>query len=206
MTRPGPSPRALARAAVLCARAGAGPSAITSHWDSTGLSRTPLRLAVGKTQTAARVAAHPDGRFGVRLSDGAEEIEVAIVAEDGDRIRFLAGGVESAARVIVQGDTLHVAVEGAFFTIRETSLDTARAGDKAGDAQMRAPMNGRIVAVLAKAGDKVAKGQRVVILEAMKMQHEIVSPRDGALASVNVNEGDQVATRQVLAALEEAAP
>ena len=65
-------------------------------------------------------------------------------------------------------------------------------------------MNGRLVAVLAKPGDAVRKGQRVVVLEAMKMQHEIAATRDGVIASVAVKEGDQVATRAVLAALVDA--
>jgi geranyl-CoA carboxylase alpha subunit len=62
-------------------------------------------------------------------------------------------------------------------------------------------MNGRIVAVLAKAGERVAKGQRIVVLEAMKMQHEITAGRAGVIESVAVREGEQVATRQLLAAL-----
>ena len=62
-------------------------------------------------------------------------------------------------------------------------------------------MNGRIVSVLAQAGEAVKKGQRIVILEAMKMQHEITAGRDGVLETVSVKEGDQVATRHVLATL-----
>ena len=62
-------------------------------------------------------------------------------------------------------------------------------------------MNGRIVAVLAQAGDTIVKGQRIAVLEAMKMQHELTARRDGTLAEVAVREGDQVATRQLIAAL-----
>jgi pyruvate/2-oxoglutarate dehydrogenase complex dihydrolipoamide acyltransferase (E2) component len=62
-------------------------------------------------------------------------------------------------------------------------------------------MNGAVVAVLARAGDRVKKGQRIVIVEAMKMQHEIAAERDGVLARIHVKEGDQVATRQLLGEL-----
>ncbi|MDE2364707.1 MAG: acetyl-CoA carboxylase biotin carboxyl carrier protein subunit, partial [Hyphomicrobiales bacterium] len=79
--------------------------------------------------------------------------------------------------------------------------DERRVDDREGEARLTAPMNGRIVSVLAKAGEAVKKGQRIVILEAMKMQHEIVAGRDGVLETVSVREGDQVATRQLLAAL-----
>jgi geranyl-CoA carboxylase alpha subunit len=64
-----------------------------------------------------------------------------------------------------------------------------------------APMNGAIVAVFAKPGDRVSRGQRIVVLEAMKMQHEIIAERDGTVGEVLVRPGDQVATRQVLAVL-----
>ncbi len=195
-----PSVRVKALAAVLFGRRGAGPSAVTAHWHSTGAAQTPLKLGVGETLTNATVATLGDD-FAVRI-DGVDH-ETAILSETGDTIRFLCDGVQSTARVFADGDTLHIATDGGCFVIRDASLETSRAGAKAGEAKMLAPMNGRIVSVLAKAGETVSKGQRVVILEAMKMQHEIVAPRDGALASVNVAEGDQVATRQVLAALVE---
>ena len=62
-------------------------------------------------------------------------------------------------------------------------------------------MNGAIVGVLARAGDRVIRGQRVVVLEAMKMQHEISAERDGTIEKILVNPGEQVATRQLLAVL-----
>ena len=62
-------------------------------------------------------------------------------------------------------------------------------------------MNGAIIGVLAKPGDRVAKGQRIVVLEAMKMQHEITAERDGVIDKVLVKPGDQVATRQLLVEL-----
>jgi biotin carboxyl carrier protein len=55
--------------------------------------------------------------------------------------------------------------------------------------------------VLAKPGDPVARGQRIVVLEAMKMQHEISAERDGTIAKILVKPGDQVATRQLLVEL-----
>ena len=84
----------------------------------------------------------------------------------------------------------------------EDSTLARRAADEAqGAATLRAPMNGRIVAVDAKAGDAVKKGQRLVVLEAMKMQHEIAAERDGTVETLPVKVGDQVATRQMLASL-----
>ncbi len=55
-----------------------------------------------------------------------------------------------------------------------------------------APMSGTVVAVLAKAGDKVAKGTPLMILEAMKMEHTIAAPAPGVVTAVNFRAGDRV--------------
>jgi biotin carboxyl carrier protein len=66
-------------------------------------------------------------------------------------------------------------------------------------------MPGKVIAVDVAQGDAVAEGQRLVVLEAMKMEHTIVAPVDGVLAELNVEAGDQVDTGQVLAVVAEEA-
>ena len=63
----------------------------------------------------------------------------------------------------------------------------------AGSASINAPMPGTIVDVKVKAGDKVTNGTVVAVLEAMKMENDIVCDRDGVVASVNVAKGDFIA-------------
>ena len=70
-----------------------------------------------------------------------------------------------------------------------------------GSVQIVSPMPGKILGIKAKAGDAVKKGQAVIILEAMKMENEIVAPQDGTLASINVNEGASVEAGTVLATM-----
>jgi len=72
-------------------------------------------------------------------------------------------------------------------------------GAAASDGALRAPMPGKIVSVPVKAGDAVIKGQPVVALEAMKMEHALTAPFDGTVESINVAPGDQVAADAVLA-------
>ncbi|MBU2418257.1 MAG: methylcrotonoyl-CoA carboxylase, partial [Alphaproteobacteria bacterium] len=69
----------------------------------------------------------------------------------------------------------------------------------ASDGSLRAPMPGKIVATPAKPGDTVTKGQPVVVLEAMKMEHALVAPFDGVVGEIAVDVGDQVADGTVLA-------
>ena len=67
----------------------------------------------------------------------------------------------------------------------------------------RAPMHGKVVAVEVRVGDRVTKGQLLCIVEAMKMEQQLVAPYDAVVTSVEVAVGDSVETDQVLAVLEE---
>lgn len=68
----------------------------------------------------------------------------------------------------------------------------------AGGDAVDAPMPGTILKVLAQVGDQVTANQPVLILEAMKMENEIVAPRDGAVTAIHVNVGDMVNPGQPL--------
>ena len=71
----------------------------------------------------------------------------------------------------------------------------------AGAVQVAAPMPGNILDVRVKAGDAVKSGDILVILEAMKMENEILAPNDGVVASVNVAKGDTVDVNDLLVSL-----
>jgi 3-methylcrotonyl-CoA carboxylase alpha subunit len=70
------------------------------------------------------------------------------------------------------------------------------------DGEVEAPMPGKITAVEVSAGDRVEKGQRLLTLEAMKMEHSLTAPFDGTVAELNVSKGTQVAEGQLLVRLE----
>ncbi len=72
---------------------------------------------------------------------------------------------------------------------------------KDGSLKVTAPMPGTILGIKAKPGDKVSKGDTIVILEAMKMENEIAAPEDGVVASINVENGAAVESGQLLATL-----
>ena len=70
-----------------------------------------------------------------------------------------------------------------------------------GSVTVNAPMPGKILGVKASVGQAVKKGDVVVVLEAMKMENEIVAPQDGTIASINVAVSDSVDSGAVLATL-----
>ena len=71
----------------------------------------------------------------------------------------------------------------------------------AGSVAVTAPMPGKILGVKLQAGTAVKRGQVILILEAMKMENEIVAPQDGTIASINVAVGDMVEPGATLATL-----
>ena len=70
-----------------------------------------------------------------------------------------------------------------------------------GAVKVNAPMPGKILAIKANAGQAVKKGDVIIVLEAMKMENDIVAPQDGTIASVSCAVGDQVEAGALLVSL-----
>ena len=73
-----------------------------------------------------------------------------------------------------------------------------KAAGGAGSVKVSSPMQGKILRLNNKPGDAVKKGQAVIVLEAMKMENEIVATQDGTVASIDVAVGDMVDSGQVV--------
>jgi 3-methylcrotonyl-CoA carboxylase alpha subunit len=97
------------------------------------------------------------------------------------------------------GAVVFLAGEAYAFSAPRAATEDA---DAARDGAVRAPMPGKIVAVHAAAGEGVTKGQPLVTLEAMKMEHALTAPFDGVIAGVFAQVGDQVTEGAVLARVE----
>ncbi len=94
-----------------------------------------------------------------------------------------------------------VQFEGGYSFVVSTRMDL-KATSTASDGSLRAPMPGKIVATPAKAGDTVIKGQPIIVLEAMKMEHALTAPFDGVVGEIGYAVGDQVGADAVLAKVE----
>jgi geranyl-CoA carboxylase alpha subunit len=197
MARPQPSSEMLALAAALLFARGA---TNTEAWRSNGPRPTLMKLSLGRSVQAFRVTSMAPRRF--HLANGAAEHVVSLVGGDScGPIRYAIDGHERTAHMAWDGARLHLDAGNVSLTAEDVTLAARSSDEGPGAATLRAPMNGRIVSIDAKAGDAVKKGQRLVVLEAMKMQHEITAERDGTVESCPVKAGDQVATRQVLVSL-----
>ncbi|HIW73936.1 MAG TPA: biotin/lipoyl-binding protein [Firmicutes bacterium] len=84
----------------------------------------------------------------------------------------------------------------------EPAAPAAAPAPAAGAETLNAPMPGTILDIKVKAGDTVEKGQVLLILEAMKMENEIMAPHDAVIAGVHVNKGDSVDSGKLLISLQ----
>ena len=109
-------------------------------------------------------------------------------------------GTTSKTRAIRDGDDWHVVCDGVY---RRLSLKSELAGAHVESAgSLTAPMPGRIVKVMTKPGAAVTKGDALLILEAMKMEHTITAPADGTVKAVHYGAGEQVLEGAELVTLE----
>lgn len=145
-----------------------------------------------------------DGRVSAKIGGRAYELEIAHPEEsvylifNGDHIH--------EARAWNEGTSaLRVQLRNRIFTVNIIDRKHRRAAadhGSEGRQQLTAPMPGKVVRVLLKPGDEVAAGQGVVVVEAMKMQNEVKSPKAGHVIEIRVTEGATVTANQVLAVVE----
>jgi 3-methylcrotonyl-CoA carboxylase alpha subunit len=99
-------------------------------------------------------------------------------------------------------DSVVLAEEGRSFLVAWPRATAGKWGNAATSGAIISPMPGKLIAVEIRRGDVVTKGQKLLTLEAMKMEHSLVSPFDGIVAELNADEGAQVSEGAVLARIE----
>jgi 3-methylcrotonyl-CoA carboxylase alpha subunit/geranyl-CoA carboxylase alpha subunit len=103
------------------------------------------------------------------------------------------------------GGRWHVQVGAVDLFLRDASFDPpAGSASAAGANELRVPFNGKVIAVHAQPGAAVKKGDPLVVVESMKLEHALAAGRDGTVRSLHVEPGQQVATAQLLVSLEPA--
>jgi 3-methylcrotonyl-CoA carboxylase alpha subunit len=110
---------------------------------------------------------------------------------DGEAVESAIGGDPNSGNLIGVEDGILVVERGWPHLLQSARFDGTAAGTAA-DGAILAPMPGRIIAVEVATGERVAKGQKLVTLEAMKMEHTLTAPFDGTVAELNATAGGQV--------------
>jgi len=163
-----------------------GPEVTDEHWT--------LAASLLWQQSAAR---YPANLRGWRNSNP-EPTPFRLAVGDEERTLQISDALVPSAPHVIDGNDIVVDLDA--FTVRfqdRTYMPPASAA-AGSDGRLRAPMDGRIVAIKVAAGDKVVRGQTLVVLEAMKIQHQLKAVLDAEVESIAVQEGQQVANRTVL--------
>ena len=137
-------------------------------------------------------------KFKITVNGKAYEVEVEEVGGAPVSVPFAVRPIQAAAAVAPAAPAPAPAAPAA--TPAPAPAAPVSSG-AAGAVKISAPMPGTILDIKVKAGDTVQKGTLVIILEAMKMENEILSPQDATVASVNVTKGQQVNSGDVMLTL-----
>ena len=157
-------------------------------------------------QAAARLLLPKDagdpwtGLFGFRI---AADADPRIVVEIGDSTRLvsLESGAAGGSSAVVGGEDI-LFVQGEAWTYGLERPEHAAGGGGASDGAILSPMPGRIISVNVEAGEKVAKGQKLLVLEAMKMEQQLLAPFNGVVKTLNAKLDAQIAEGVLLALIE----
>jgi 3-methylcrotonyl-CoA carboxylase alpha subunit len=170
-------------------RAPSSPWAESGGWRLAASGRQHLKLKWGDAITAVAVSFR-EGGVNVDIG-GVEHAVLGHVARDGKVLAHI-DEEPASARVRTFDDGTHVFLGGSHHTFHwiDPYLPVSDEGDRHGG--LTAPMPGRIIAVLAKAGEKVARGAPLIVMEAMKMEHTITAPGPGVVEQVMCAQGEQV--------------
>jgi acetyl-CoA/propionyl-CoA carboxylase biotin carboxyl carrier protein len=186
-----PVPVGALAAFALHARLTAGEDVWQSSWRPLGPAARRWLLALPDGTTAAVELQD------VLRVDGVEH-EVRGVL-DGDDVLVTVAGSTTRWHVAVDGRLVWVGQGGASWVLSE-QVQVLRAQDShAHDGDITSPMPGAVIAVHAEAGATVTKGQPLVVVEAMKMEHTLTAPMDGTVGEVLVRVGQQVKVDELLA-------
>jgi 3-methylcrotonyl-CoA carboxylase alpha subunit len=112
-----------------------------------------------------------------------------------------AGARVETFHCVRDGAEVHLFWRGAAYRLREEPA-RARAAHRAAASTLEAPMPGRVIAVKATPGQRVARGEELVVVESMKMENAIRAPRDGTVRAVEAQVGEMVNPGRVLVELE----
>ena len=165
-------------------------------------STRPARFTalVGEATHALEIEDLGDGRFRIAI-DGREQIVDSRETGTGT-FSLLIDHAAAEVSVTSRGEEFQVAVGGRTHMLRlldERALRRRKsAGAADGAREVRAAMPGKVVAVLVEVGATVERGQGLLVIEAMKMENEIASPRAGTVAEIRVKPGQPVEAGELL--------
>ena len=146
-------------------------------------------VSIGGRDTV--VTCHRNGD-GWEVVSGERLDRIEIVSLDEGEAIVVINGRREVVPFITDGDELHFALQGEIYRADVSSTTGRRTRPRHRDHSMSAPMPGVVLQILVGTGDEVSRGDTVIILEAMKMEHRLTAPEDGTIDGIHCAAGQMV--------------
>jgi geranyl-CoA carboxylase alpha subunit len=170
--------------------------ALWAGWTSSNRVDTLAPISLRGTTEGWRFEGTPDS-LTARCGEHTHRIS-GLLRESRSLVHAVIDGHPVSARCVHEGDTSWWQSDGFELALQDLRLVAPEAGTNAKAGALRAPMHGRVTQVHAAPGDQVEAGALLVVMEAMKMEHQIHAPFAGTVGTLRTRVGEQVAARQVL--------
>ncbi len=171
-------------------------------WSSAGRLVSRYRYVLDGEAVDFAVSPAPDGATAVTAGDSAWRLR--LLSRDGHRARIaIDDHVVDVLFHLSRPGVIHVSVDGRAARF-ENLRESVAAAEEAGGGRVTAAMHGLITEIAVSPGATVTRGTRLVVLEAMKMQHEVRAEIDGVVSAVHCETGRQVAADELILEIEPA--
>lgn len=168
-----------------------------SGFRNSSMPSQQMVLIHGETEIVVNYRRLRNGSFEIRIGEERESRSAKLLSSTSDHFEIQLDGVHASGYASKFGSRWYVDIPAGGLTLLEKSrFPEADIADVEGG--LTAPMPGKILAIEVAKGDSVTAGQLLVLMEAMKMEHQIVATFDGAVADVRVAVGDQVDNGELL--------
>jgi geranyl-CoA carboxylase alpha subunit len=188
----------LQHASTLCraALAAVDVSPTLFDWTSAGQLETIVEYEIAGG--VKKLLVRPKGGRTYSVSVGDKSIEVTIQTLDATAARLLVDARTLDVSYRDNGQTIWLAADTRTLELRNLATSFRSKAGAAGQGLLLAPMHGRLADICVAEGDSVKKGDRLAVLEAMKMQHELTAEIDGRIVRIGAVKGAQIAARDLI--------
>lgn len=179
-------------------------------WHSANTSALTIKLARGEHTAVLEVECLGDREYRTDIITTADEQDMAaravrLLSIDGSRVNYIAEGRRLQAHFARHGSQLWLATPACTACYEDVTYAAEQGAEAGSDGRILAPIDGKVMSVSVVSGQVVAKGELLLVLEAMKMEFRLQAPVAGTVELVNVGEGAQVGLRQLMVQITPAA-
>jgi len=177
-----------------CVHQSIGVASELLNWSSNGVNYARFKLA-GREIVVRTLGSET---YEIELEDQST-LQLTRVGRDGLNASLSLGGVHRSLLFwCSDANRIYISHNGRGFKLEDQLAGQSGAGASSGGGDVLAPMHGLILEIFVGTGQKVEKGTRLAVLEAMKMQHDIVALEAGEVAQVQCEKGKQAASGDLL--------